>query len=59
MRLEPNYAGLVSHSRTELKKRNGGIWRNFSVFKGTNVVGKYIMSYFNYASSFRLKHGSN
>lgn len=33
--------------------------RGFSVFKGENVVGKFIMNYFNYASMFHLKHWSH
>lgn len=55
----PNFVVLVSHSSIGLKRADEGIWRDFSVFKGTNVVGKFATSYFNYVSRFCLMLGSN
>lgn len=59
MILGPNLQNvvLVSHSSVGVMREGEGVWRDFSVFQGTNVVGKFVASYFNYVSRFCLKLG--
>lgn len=42
-----------------IQEGDSGIWSDSSELKRENVVGKFIVSYFNYASMCRLKHGSH